>query len=134
MVGIEILLHIGFILILFIASLEDFRTHLVSDKIHVVIFFLGLLRCCFAVSIVGMVITAMPFFLAALLSDGKIGGGDVKFMAAVGFYLGASQGVLALMIGLFLAVIYGCVIKKVKNEPLPLIPFLSVGSAVALLI
>ncbi len=82
-----------------------------------------------------MVITGVPIFVTALFSNGKIGGGDMKFMGAVGFYLGASKGITALIIGLFLAVLYGFIInKQSRNEPLPLIPFLGIGSAMALLI
>ncbi len=45
-----------------------------------------------------MVITGVPIFVTALFSNGKIGGGDMKFMGAVGFYLGASKGITALSI------------------------------------
>lgn len=86
----------------------------------------------FFVSFVGMIITGFPLFISALLSDNKIGGGDVKLMFAVGFFLGANRGIIALMTGLLLIILYGIFTRK--KDALALAPFLGAGSLVSLLI
>ena len=86
----------------------------------------------FFVSIVGMVITGLPFFVSALVTDNKIGGGDVKLMFAVGFFLGANRGIIALMTGLLLIVLYGIFTRK--KDALALAPFLGAGSLITLLV
>ncbi|MFI3238907.1 MAG: A24 family peptidase [Lachnospiraceae bacterium] len=128
--------NVLFVITLCVASVQDIKTHTLSDNIHIAILILGLFKGSILVSLIGLLVTGMPLFFTAMLSKGKIGGGDVKLMGAIGFYLGASRGMNALIMGLFLIVFYGYVIKnrKQKDEPLALAPFLGMGSVMALFI
>lgn len=124
------------------ASVMDFRTHLVPNQIHAIIFGLGLLGLIFSLTktnilsvILGAVILPLPFLIANAIEkkhkSHTIGCGDIKFMAAVGFLLGFKQGYTALLSGLVAAVIISAILlgcKKIdKSKPFALIPYLSVG-------
>ncbi len=61
----------------------------------------------------------------------SIGGGDIKFTAACGFVLGVQTGVVGLMLGLCLFVVYyaikGVALPQTKGQPMPMAPSLSAG-------
>lgn len=77
------------------------------------------------------------FFFAAVISRNKIGGADVKFIAASMFVCGLNDGLAGLILGLFLSVI-GTAIRnkktKSKDKTMPMIPYLSVGFLTAFMI
>ena len=63
---------------------------------------------------------------------GKIGGGDVKLMAASGFALGVSGGFWMMFWGLLMALLWNASMRQGKSS-LPLAPFLAFGCFVVLL-
>ena len=86
----------------------------------------------------GAFIGFLPMFLGAVFSANGIGGADIKVMTAVGLSLGLFKTMIALIIGLLISVIY-MTVKAKKNKTgkktnCALLPFLSVGIAVALFI
>jgi len=82
-------------------------------------------------SIYGMLAGGGLFLLVYLLSSKGLGGGDVKFMAAAGLYLGFSRTIPAILYGTVLAALTGLVlilIKKIgRKDKIPLAPFLFAG-------
>jgi prepilin signal peptidase PulO-like enzyme (type II secretory pathway) len=65
-----------------------------------------------------------------MLSKNKLGGADVKLSAACAFLLGFEKGVIGLAIGLFISIITNLIIEKIKkskDQPFPLVPYLSIG-------
>jgi len=82
-------------------------------------------------SIYGLLIGGGMFLLVYLLSKKGLGGGDVKFMAAAGLYLGFAHTIPAILFGTVLAAIAGLVLillKKIeKKDRIPLAPFLFIG-------
>jgi len=82
-------------------------------------------------SIFGLLIGGGLFLLVYLISRKGLGGGDVKFMAAVGLYLGFSETVPAILYGTVLAALVGLVLillKKIgRKDTMPLAPFLFAG-------
>lgn len=136
MIGIDnYILAFLFCFLLAVASKRDWKTHEVSNWVHIGILALAFLRGEPLVCVLGIFLVGLPFFMAALVSDGKIGGADVKIMGAIGGYLGVSRGMSALLIGLGIAISYSYVTKTKKQlmeEPIALVPFLSMGSVVAL--
>ena len=74
-------------------------------------------------------------FFVALISKGKMGGGDIKLMLPAGFFLGPSMTALAI----FLAALVGSVVGiglmvfkiKGRKDPIPFGPFLSAGIFIA---
>ena len=86
-------------------------------------------------ALIGSLFISVPLGLIAWLSKGGIGGGDVKLMASAGALLGASNIVLAALIGIISAGIYAgylMVVKHVEGKAhMALGPFLVVGIAIA---
>lgn len=81
--------------------------------------------------IIAFIMAGVVLLLVYLASRKGLGGGDVKFMAAAGLYLGVS-GVLGTMLyGSVLAAVTGGVLVLLKKigtkDPIPLAPFLYVG-------
>ena len=77
------------------------------------------------------------FFLAAIISRNRIGGADVKFIAACVFVLGEIAGLGGLFIGLLASVIGTLVrnrLTKSKDKTMPMLPYLSAGFLSAFMI
>lgn len=71
------------------------------------------------------------FLLVYLVSKNGLGGGDVKFMAVAGLYLGLGGVIAAMLFGSILAALYGfsmILLKKLnRKDTIPLAPFLYAG-------
>ena len=82
-------------------------------------------------SLYGLLTGGGLFLLVYLLSRKGLGGGDVKFMAAAGLYLGFAGTIPAILYGTVLAAIVGLILillKKIdRKDTMPLAPFLFVG-------
>lgn len=76
------------------------------------------------------------FYLLAVLSNGGMGGGDIKYIAAAGALLGWQKVLLVIFIGALLGSIVGlfqiAVQKKSRKSLIPFGPFLAVGTLVTL--
>ena len=129
----ELLKGIILLQILLYASVSDIQTHEVKDFISVLIFITGF---------IGVTLSDIPMMLfsglaiggvlliCAMVSRNRLGGADVKLSAACAFLLGFSKSIAGLVIGLFVSVIVNLIIqkqKKLKNQPFPLVPYLSIG-------
>ena len=122
------------------ASISDCRIRKVPDWVSLVVALLGII----SVSGSNLFLNAVSgiaafgfFFLAAIISKNKIGGADVKFIAASMFVCGLNAGLAGLIFGLALSVI-GTMIRnkktKSKDKTMPMIPYLSVGFLTAFMI
>lgn len=125
----EILLTDAFLF----ASVSDFRIRKVPDWVSIVVATLGLVFVPGGKLLWNAVAGAVAFgffFLAAIISKNKIGGADVKFIAAAMFVCGFPEGLAGLIRGLLLSVI-GTLIQnrktKSKDKTLPMVPYLAVG-------
>ena len=82
-------------------------------------------------STLGFAIGGGLFMLAYLISRKGLGGGDVKFIAAAGVYLGFGATVLAILYGSILAALTGLTLilfKRIgRKDTIPLAPFLYIG-------
>ena len=71
------------------------------------------------------------FLLVYLISRKGLGGGDVKFMAVAGMYIGFAGVLSSMLYGTILAAIIGLVLillKKIgRKDSMPLAPFLYIG-------
>lgn len=122
------------------ASVSDFRIRRVPDWVSIVVAALGLISVSGGKLLLNAVAGAVAFgffFLAAVISKNKIGGADVKFIAAAMFVCGFPEGLAGLILGLLLSVI-GTLIRnkktKSKDKTMPMIPYLSVGFLTAFMI
>ena len=131
--SMELLKGIILLQILIYASVSDIQTHEVKDFVSVLIFITGF---------IGVTLSDIPMMLfsglaiggvlliCAMVSGNRLGGADVKLSAACAFLLGFSKSIAGLVIGLFVSVIVNLIIqkqKKLKNQPFPLVPYLSIG-------
>lgn len=118
---------------LLFAAEYDLATHTVPDYVPVLILLAGLLEVEFAPALLGLVLVPLPFLAAALLQEGSIGGGDIKLMGACGFMLGVKRGYAALILGLFLAVVFQSAYAGKKDKGFALVPYLAAGCLLVLL-
>lgn len=119
--------------LLIIASIHDIRTRLIPNWVPLALIGSGLLQLQFVPALIGFIATGLPFFLAAVITGGKIGGGDIKLMAACGFVLGPMGGLLQSVFGLTFVLLFAIGIafrngfQTAKQTALPLVPFLAAG-------
>lgn len=127
-----------YFLILAYASFYDIKTKTIPDRVHIIIILLGLININPLDSITGLIFVPIPFLITALLKGDGIGGGDVKFMAANGFFLGLKGGFMGSFLGLAIAVLVNAIYYKIKNKDknisFPLAPYLSIGCFFAYLL
>ena len=117
------------------ASVRDIKTREVPDSISVMLLILGVVDTDIArlpSMLFGALLVFLPQFVSALINPSKaLGGADIKLSSAAAFLLGAQMGLFALIIGLTLTVIVMPIIRRIrklpKDQPFPLIPFLSIG-------
>ena len=123
-------------LILILSSFEDIKTRECDDFLHVMIVIAAFLGINLT-ALPGMLISAIFVFAimigTILVTNGDIGGADIKMSVACAFLLGIRKGILGLIIGLILAVIFN-IFKKNKKAGFPLIPYLAVGFMTAFFI
>lgn len=131
--SMELLKGIILLQILLYASVSDIQTHEVKDFISVLIFITGFIDVTLS-DIPMMLFSGLAIggvlLICAMVSGNRLGGADVKLSAVCAFLLGFSKSIAGLVIGLFVSVIVNLIIqkqKKLKNQPFPLVPYLSIG-------
>ena len=123
-------------ILLLAASVWDARKRIIPDELNILILCTGLLT--FTPDKLAGLLLGLPLFIAALLKEGGMGGGDIKLTAATGFVIGLPLGMAGLIIGLSAVLLYHLIIQRIRklehiNAPaageslLPLVPFLSAG-------
>lgn len=138
--GAVIFLYLG---ILLVVSLIDWETQIIYDRFHLFIFILAILHMGLSMQhglydrLFGMVVISVPMLVLSLVIPGAFGGGDIKLMAASGFFLGSASIVCAMFFGLLTGGGYATYMlvtgKLAKKDQFAFGPFLSVGLAVAAL-
>lgn len=85
-------------------------------------------------SLLGFFLGGGLFYLLAVLSNGGMGGGDIKYIAAAGALLGWQKVLLVIFIGSLLGSIVGlfqiAVQKKSRKSLIPFGPFLAAGTLI----
>jgi Flp pilus assembly protein protease CpaA len=84
-----------------------------------------------ASSVAGFALAVILFLLVYFASRKGLGGGDVKFMAAAGLYLGIQNTLPAILYGAVLSAVTGIILilakKMGRKDAIPFAPFLYVG-------
>lgn len=129
------------ILLLIKISYIDYKQKIIPDKLNSIIALLGIFNLILKyenckIYIASAAITFAVFLLLAVLTDGGIGGGDIKLFTALGFTFGIH--VIEIICFTFLTAgvysIYLVLIKKQKfNSNIALGPFILVGTVISLL-
>lgn len=85
---------------------------------------------------IGMLCVSVPLFIVAVITKGAFGGGDIKLMAAGGFFLGWRLILAAAIIAFLAAGIYSIALLVIKRgarkHEIAFAPFLCMGMAVSL--
>jgi len=78
---------------------------------------------------------AIVFIIIQIVSKNGLGGGDIKFIFCLGFWLGLEKLLLAFYIAVISALIAVMIYKKFRQKGalIPFAPFLSFGAAVSFL-
>ena len=88
--------------------------------------------------LVGMAVLLITFFAVYFFSRGGIGGGDVKLVAVIGFYMGLRAGYMAMVVSLLIAMVFsliGLARKKLTmKDKIAFGPFLAIGTIITLLL
>ncbi len=83
------------------------------------------------------VIIGSALLIISVISGGGVGGGDIKLMAAAGFYLGPGKGILAVFAGYVLAAFWAAPAllrgRLHRGTPIPMAPFFAASLILALL-
>lgn len=117
--------------VLIMAGACDAATYEIPDFLHLLIAMTGLIGFQTLPALLGFALVPLPFLAAAVKTD-KIGGGDVKLMAASGFALGVTGGVWMMIWGLFMGLLWNAAFRREKPS-IPLAPFLAFGCFMALM-
>ena len=142
--GLSLLRNVVFLDSLYLLSLTDAKKHIIPNKIIIAdlvirAFFL-VLEVFFVADepIVALQNTGYGFLISAIaalvllvLSHGSIGGGDIKLIAIIGLYAGASKAFPVIFISFVLCAMASIVLliskKRTLKESIPFAPFIFAG-------
>lgn len=115
--------------LLFAAAISDLRTREIPPLISLLIITIACFACYedLPKALIGAVCSALILYLPSLIFDGAFGGGDIKLIAAVGFYLDFSSTLLGLILALFISLLWALGYKAIRHQriiSLPLAPFI----------
>lgn len=128
--------------ILLVITFIDYDTMEIPDSLNIAILICGIVAIWIGPEIsllsriIGFFAISVPLFIIALLIAGAFGGGDIKLMAAAGFFLGWQNAIVATFIGIIIGGIYGAILlagrKKGRKEHFAFGPALCIGIAISM--
>lgn len=88
-------------------------------------------------SISGFIGAGLLFIIIALVSNGGMGGGDIKLSAALGFILGSKKTLLNILLSFIIGAVFSIVLllsgKKGRKDAIPFAPFINISFLITLL-
>jgi Flp pilus assembly protein protease CpaA len=136
---IDLIIGILLSVVLILASITDLRHEVIPDKLTYGSIIIGLLiryfyhDQSFMSYIICSFIVGGIMYLAAIISNGNIGGGDIKIVAFIGLLIGFPLIYFALFVSFLIASIYGIFVLirhgKIKVI-IPAAPFLAIGTLI----
>lgn len=133
-------------LILIIISFIDFDHQIIPDGLVIIIAFLGFMHLVYELfmgellwysPLSGVFAASLILVILGSIIPNSIGGGDIKLMAASGFFVGGKLILLSLFIGAVYASIFSLFMVAFKKSSfktaIPFGPFLSLGIATSVL-
>ena len=139
----------AFVSVLLIVSMIDINYQIIPDSVLIFGGVVGIISVIFELyvswksSLIGLAVVPLPlliiYFVAILIYKKEaLGFGDIKLMAVVGLFLGWKIGLLSLVLGIYLAGIYGIILlvfkKGKRSDIFAFGPFLCGGTLIALLL
>jgi len=139
--SLEFLTAIVFCAFLLCIAIIDYEQGFIFNRVLLVLAVTGVLatflvrQLSLTDMLAGFFLGGIPLLLLYLLLPGSIGGGDVKFAAVLGLWLGSLPILLALWLAFCFGAIGGiCLLvtgRKRRKDPIAFGPFLSLAAAVA---
>jgi leader peptidase (prepilin peptidase)/N-methyltransferase len=135
-----------FFSILIVISMIDLQHQIIPDGLVITLFILGALNASYRIFllhdhwypyVIGIFAASVPLLILGLIYPDGLGGGDVKFMAAAGLFVGWKTILLGLFLGNVIALL--CVVvlffrkKAGRKTQIPFGPFLSLGIVCAII-
>ena len=125
---------------LVIITVVDIKHQIIPDVITLPGLALGLTAGSYSIgyanSFMGFLLGCGLFYLLAVLSNGGMGGGDIKYIAAAGAFVGWQKVLLIIFIGAVLGTFVGLFQigfqKKTRKNVIPFGPLLSVATLITL--
>lgn len=127
--------------VLTVITFIDADTQEIPPVLNIIIFVLGILSIWtmpgmpLLERVIGVFCISLPLYLIVLVIPDGFGGGDIKMMAAAGFFLGWKATLVAFFIGVVMGGAYGAFLliakKSDKKAHFAFGPFLSVGIAIS---
>ena len=125
---------------LVIITVVDIKHQIIPDIITLPGLALGLAAGSYSIgyanSFMGFLLGCGLFYLLAVLSNGGMGGGDIKYIAAAGAFVGWQKVLLIIFIGAVLGTFVGLFQigfqKKTRKNIIPFGPLLSVATLITL--
>ena len=131
-----------FIAILIAITITDAKTLTIPVYYNVAIFALGVISIwtvggqSILSRILGLVCISVPMLLLVLIIPGGFGFGDIKLMAAAGFFLGWKTTLVSFFIALIAGSLWACILlatkKATRKDHFAFGPFLCVGMLIGL--
>lgn len=138
----ETVIYSALFSILLVISMIDLKHSIIPNGLVIAIMVLAVINLGFDFSnwisyTIGFFCVSGILLLIAVITGGKMGGGDIKLMAAAGLLLGWEKILLALMIGAIIGAVIGIalIVMKVitRKQMIPFGPFLSLGIIISAL-
>ena len=133
----------GFLCLLILTAVMDYYTLEVRHRFVFLVGLLGILQYFLIGSptlfemLVGFFAASLPLLLISILTQGSIGGGDIKLLASCGLMLGYSHVLLGTFLAIVIGGMYGIFLltldRKHKKDALPFVPFLAIGLGISYL-
>ena len=118
-------------------SYLDYRFRIIPDWVHMVIIVVGIINFSITKSMIGLVVSPLPFLIMALIKEGSIGGGDIKLIGATGFAMGYSKTFTSSIIAMALAILFCSLYylgkKKARDQSFPFAPFFQIGCTIVMI-
>ncbi|WP_326911550.1 prepilin peptidase [Sedimentibacter sp. MB31-C6] len=119
----------------------DYKQKIIPDKLNIIIVLLGIINtmidfknCKVYIALAAIIFTV--FLFIAIVTDGGIGGGDIKLLTALSLIFGISMLeiiIFALLIASIIS-IYLIIVRKQKyNSSIALGPYICIGVFVSLI-
>lgn len=135
------IINVIYVIILLCVAWQDYKTRIIHNKFHIIIFSLAIVQMLLISEyritdrLIGMLAVSVPMLLLTLLIPGGFGGGDIKLMAASGFFLGTSSILCAMNLAIIAGSVYGIIMlknrKRDRKDQFAFGPFLAIGLSIA---
>ena len=136
------ILMIAFVIMLILVAIVDNWKMEIPNGFVIIIAMIAIMAMVFQDDIsltnrlIGMVCVSLPLLIITMIIPNAFGGGDIKLMAASGFYLGWQLTLLSFLFAVLAGGIYGIGLlvtkKKERKEHFAFGPFLCGGMVISL--